>query len=39
VLPEMIDYIEQKYQHLDDKRKAHLSDISSGILTCFMGIG
>ncbi len=39
VLGEMIDFVEQKYPHLNEKRKAHFTDFSSGIITCFMGIG
>ena len=39
VLPEMIEVIEKKHPELTDRQKAHLTDITTGLLTSILSIG
>jgi hypothetical protein len=39
VLPEMIEVIEKKHPELTERQKAHLTDITTGLLTSILGIG
>ena len=39
VLPEMIDVIEKKHPELTDRQKAHITDITTGMLTSILGVG